>query len=414
MVVWQLERTKNYGSRHYNERELNIVETTLVEPPVAERDQTLIFANVLNRVTKMKTSFTTKVSCFVLFVFLICGPLHAQRSGLKAPVKNRVAHTVRVNGQLMEKDQIYLAELDLGTLDKSMKLNVVMTLKNPLDKDVKFSDVSKKCSCSSFRPQDYVIPAGGQETVHFSIKTPSRSRNQTVTQKIRFVEDGSTVVRADLKFKLKGFIAFKEPMGFLKFQADDEYQELSIPFLYSAPVKFEDIKAKASENLGDLDFSMERTESGGVLKAKLSDKIFSQGTIRGEVYLSTESGKNRDGYFLVVQDLAKDEISPKVLSFKRKSNSLTASAIVQIANRGQEISDSPIQCDFDGKAIPVDVKMLKKNTYRVQLNLDEALAKEMSMQKGNEDAEPMVIDWSINNGKTTSQHTTSFVIDTGS
>ena len=159
---------------------------------------------------------------------------------------------------------------------------------------------------------------------------------------------------------------------------------------------------------------MERTESGGVLKAKLSDKIFSQGTIRGEVYLSTESGKNRDGYFLVVQDLAKDEISPKVLSFKRKSNSLTASAIVQIANRGQEISDSPIQCDFDGKAIPVDVKMLKKNTYRVQLNLDEALAKEMSMQKGNEDAEPMVIDWSINNGKTTSQHTTSFVIDTGS
>ena len=179
-------------------------------------------------------------------------------------------------------------------------------------------------------------------------------------------------------------------------------------------MKFEEVKARGSDNLEEVSFSMERTEEGGVLKAKLSDRILRNGKVRGEIYISTDEDNNKDCYFVVVKDLAANDISPRILSFGRKENVLSANAIVQIASRDQELPPDLIQCEYDGKKIPVEIRKLKKNIYRVQLSLDDAMATAIAEQKESgteETVQPLEIVWSINNGKKVSKHKTPFVVD---
>ena len=172
----------------------------------------------------MKINFSIVLVCVVLVNIDGFSEANAQRKVAPDARDKKVVHYAEATGELIKSGNVYKTVLELGHLEVSKKVVVTMKLKNSLDEDVKFSDVSKKCSCSAFQARDYLIPAGGEESIKLTIKTPARARSQTVTQNIVFVEDGSTVVRAALKFQLDGVLAFKEPMGFVEFQADSDFK----------------------------------------------------------------------------------------------------------------------------------------------------------------------------------------------
>lgn len=362
----------------------------------------------------IKTILSRLLVCLIVVSLFDGSVLFAQRKTTDESRPVISVENAKATAELVKTDDAYAAEFDLGELGVSTRVQLKLMIKNPLEEEVTFSDVSKKCSCSSFRARRYRIAPDEEEEIALTINTPARSRTPEVTQYISFVDDGAAVIRAELKFKLKGVLAFENPMGFMQFEADDESRELGIPFLITEPVKFDQLKASASENLKDLTFTMEPTKTGGVLKAKLPGRALRDGKLTGEIYISDLDGENKDCFFLVVKDLAKNEISPSVLSFRRKGDSISASAMVQVANRADRVPTSPIVCEFAGKKIPLQTRMLKKNFYQVRLQLDEELAKSMSAatEIGDEDElKPAVVVWSINNGMKTTTHKTAFIID---
>jgi len=329
-----------------------------------------------------------------MFLWMACAGCTAANAQIPVePAKQKKGTLVKyitVDGELTKIDGVYETTLHLGHLDVSSKVVVTMNLKNTSDSEIKFSDVSKKCSCSAFKAKDYVIPMGSSEEVKLTIKTPARWRTKLVTQAITFVDEGNAVVRADLTFNLNGLLAFKEPFSFVEFEADEEHKDLDLPFLLSDPVKLEDLQAKGTENLQDATFEFVAQGDGGVLKVGLSDKILVDGKITGEISISDSKSDGKDGCYVVVKDNAADEISPETLSFRETDGVASATAIVKIASRNV-LPEKPITCSFDGQEIPLELKQLKKNTYRVKLKLDESLLEKMSKANTNSRSSAFVI-----------------------
>ena len=352
------------------------------------------------------------VCCFAIVSSIHLAEASAQQRN--RPLRDdSVVQYAKAEGVVEKVGNTYETVLNLGRLGVSKKVIVTMTFKNQTDDEIEFSDVSKKCSCSAFKKKNYVIPAGAEQEVKLTIKTPARARSKESSQWVTFVErGGSTVLRAELKFELDGILAFKEAMGILEFQADNNFREVQLPLVITDPVQLETVEIETSENLQDISFTIEKSENGAFVKAKISDKILADGKVRGEIYISSPAAASKDCYFLVVRDSATDDISPNVLSFRSKNGVVSATAIVQIAARHHETPANPIGASFRGQEIPVEIKMLKKNTFRVQLNLNDELVAAMSNAGAEqENSKPSEISWSINNGKTTTQKATAFVIE---
>ena len=326
--------------------------------------------------------------------------------------------------QLVDGEDIYSVDIELGQLPVGKTIAMKVTLNNPFDTEVKFSGVSNKCACKQFKSYNSLIPAKGKTVAEFTFKTPGRHRSVDVDTSISLVEKGAPVAKINMSYELKGLLAFTEMLGVVRFDSTEQSKRITVPFIYSAPIEFENVTAKVTGKLEKATIEIVKTETGGLLTVTIPEEVIAKGNARGEVFISYPGTTQMDCYFLSAKDARVNEISPKVLRFRYKNGFWQANAIVKIAGLVKQVApeektdgdsnsvaveeSQPIQCTLFDEDLKLDVKPLKNNTFRVQLvATDKQIERMHAALDSSETAKGMLV-WKINNGRKTEVSKTEF------
>ncbi len=359
---------------------------------------------------------------FLFFLAWSATCMHLQAQEDPPPSKKSFERDVAVELLPAGSGEPLHAVIELGKLPVGSQIALNLVLKNTSDQEFRFSGVSKKCSCSQFKPEKYQIPAKESIKAKLTLKIPARGKEVAGVNTVSLVDQGTVVANIDLKFELEGLLAFRELMTQLVFESDEPTQSIQIPFLATPPVQLDRIQVRASDNLAGVEIEITLAEDGGMIQLVAPSKLLDDGDVQGEILLSHPEMDRADCMWLIVKDARQSEISPKIILFRHTKTGWVAKAVVRLApsllttskkSSDKQSSENPIQfsCAFEDTPLELETKELGGGVFQIECSMDSALVDRIANVATDSTAEKNFLYWKISNGRTASKLKTPFVIE---
>ncbi len=366
----------------------------------------------------------TRSILIIAAMAVMIGPLFGQEteSTEKTETETEESSVVRVSatGELrkIEGSGEYAISFDFGDLPTGKTAVMRLKISNPLDEDVSYNGVSKRCACSQFAPRKSTIPKNETRDAVIRMKTPASSQTPRVSIPVILLQKEKPAIRMSLDFGLEGLLSFSELVSVLRFENSDTTRIQEMPFLMTPPLALDDLRVEHSENLNGIEFEILPGPEGGVLRATVPEAVLADGDVRGEVFLVNANGDQRRTLYFSIKDGRRSEISPRVIQFRRVDGGWRAMAVVRmgrkfssdaITNTSEDAKEKqqPVRCQWQGKPVEVKLSQISDSMYRVELFVANNRAADLV--KGQRDSDSSVLDWTISDGNSELKLRTPFV-----
>jgi hypothetical protein len=313
--------------------------------------------------------------------------------------------------------EFHMAEFDLGTLPAGKSGQVTLLIKNPFDRAFKFSEITKTCNCLDLKSDSYQIDADSTQKFTMTLQTPETAENARVFSSVALLEKSAdkprAVINLKMDYSLSGVLSIDPNMVLVEIPKGTDFQSLRVPVLLTQPLLPSELKIEASDTLRDLEFKIAE-ESGSVFViADVHAAAIESGPISGEVRVTHEKSKRKDGFFVTARIGSAIRVSPSILRFKKTdddSNRWTANALIRLPKRpkGSETNETTAEDDVaalktkaivNGKNAKVDVKQLATRIFRVTVSLESFV-----------EDEDQKVQWQIDDGKETERIDSKFIV----
>ena len=357
----------------------------------------------------MRIVTSSKIVAGIVILLLQVNSLTGQKTSKVNPPA-RTELEVAIDLDRKQDARVHSGVLDIGTIPVDKELFLKLTMRNKSDRQIQFTGVSKKCSCSTFKSKSLNIPAGGETTAEIKIKAPARRKSTRSFIVVNLVNVSRSVVRMEFQFDLSGLLGFAEFLGTLEFKGDEKTKSIDVPLLITSPMTLERFEVEASENLGNPKFEKVTTAAGPLLRVTVSEEILGASDVRGEIFVHCKETGQQDCYYLIVKNERTVEISPKTIQLSEKNGKWSGSALIKLPERIEKGGSEHLKvvCRCGENSLKTSFKVISDRLIKVSIDVGEneenVIAKTLGEQNG-------YLDWLIDMDGSETEFKTPFVLD---
>ncbi|GEM_PF-1446439 len=229
------------------------------------------------------------------------------------------------------------------TAGSSATVNLSIT--NPFNEAVQFTQVRASCSCMKFTIDSGEFPRNSTTTVVAKLKVPQSTLSGDVVSVINLHDrtNGKHIAEIIMRYEVLGNIAVAAENVFIEIDKANPIKSTSVPVHISEPVTFDDLKLSVSPNLRDIPMELVRDGNGISILIEASFQNLDGGGIGGEVRVESKSLGNGAGFYLAVNRHSVIRLSPASLHFRRQEPNDS----VQVATAIMRISPPRVENPID-------------------------------------------------------------------
>lgn len=297
----------------------------------------------------------------------------------------------------------FYADVDLGEINVGKSGIVNLELVNPFEESIDFEGLQVGCACVDIvnGESNKSLLAGKSMKLKFKLSTPPTAEDSTVQLAINFKAppnkdskplENLYVISLQIKYRLAGMIAFQGRSAIIEIPEQTAMGEMSVGFVFSAPIESRNIEVFASEPLRDIAFSMKFDDGeSGHLFASIPFAAVAKGPIGGEVSIKDSVTGRRSSIWIVINKAQPIKLSPLSLTFRKneKTGDHHATALLKMIvhpeSKEEKVADADnkvssdrndeepsVTCFYQGRILRLEKKKLGNHTYRLDIRAAKA------------------------------------------